>query len=321
MGRYLVTGGAGFIGSNITRALIQQGESVRVLDNLSTGKIENLEGINGDLTFIEGDICDFDTVQRAVSGCDYVIHQAALPSVPRSIRDPLASNQANVNGTLNLLVACRDEKVRRFVMASSSSVYGNTPVLPKVEDMPPQPLSPYATSKLAAEKYAMNFYHIYGLKTVALRYFNVFGPYQDPNSHYAAVIPRFIKAMLRGNSPVVYGDGEQSRDFTYIDNVVQANILACHAPKAAGVTVNIACGGRVSLNELLGYLEQILGQPANARYEDARAGDVKHSHAGIEKAGGFLGYTPLVSFREGLERTVSWYREKLVLQSERKVVS
>ena len=311
MASYLVTGGAGFIGSNIVHELVKRGEHVRVLDNLSTGRPENLRGILDKIEFIEGDICDENTVRRAVYGVDYVLHQAALPSVQRSVNDPIASNRVNVNGTLNLLMAAREEKVKRFVIASSSSVYGDTPVLPKVEDMPINPLSPYATSKLAAEKYAMNFYKLYGLPTVALRYFNVFGPRQNPKSQYAAVIPKFITAMLKGESPVVYGDGEQSRDFTYIENVVEANLRACHSEKAPGHVVNIACGKRYTLNELLHLLENILEMPANARYEESRPGDVKHSLASIDLAGKVLGYEPRISFEDGLRKTVAWYQDRL----------
>ncbi|RMD99600.1 MAG: SDR family oxidoreductase [Calditrichaeota bacterium] len=311
MATYLVTGGAGFIGSNIAKTLVKRGEKVRVLDNLSTGKEENLAAIRHSITFIKGDIRDVETVNDAVAGVDYVIHQAALPSVPRSIKDPISSNNVNVNGTLNLLMASRENKVRRFVMASSSSVYGNTPRLPKEETMALKPLSPYATSKLAAETYAMNFYSLYGLPTVALRYFNVFGPHQDPASQYAAVIPKFITAMLQGEPPVVYGDGEQSRDFTFIDNVVEANLLACTSEKAAGHAMNVACGGRFTLNQLIEILEKIMDRKANAIYADPRPGDVKHSHAAIDLARDLLGYEPGVSFEDGLRQTVEWYQQKL----------
>ncbi|MDQ7063931.1 MAG: SDR family oxidoreductase [candidate division KSB1 bacterium] len=309
MASYLVTGGAGFIGSNLVHELVRRGEHVRVLDDLSTGRPENLRGILDKIEFIEGDICDEETVRRAMYGMDYVLHQAALPSVQRSVNNPIASNRVNVNGTLTLLMAAREQRVKRFVIASSSSVYGDTPVLPKVEDMPINPLSPYATSKLAAEKYAMNFYKLYGLPTVALRYFNVFGPRQNPKSQYAAVIPKFITAMLKGELPVVYGDGEQSRDFTFIENVVQANLQACHSEKAPGHVVNIACGQRYSLNDLLRMLERVLEVPANAVYESPRPGDVKHSLASIELARDVLDYKPQVSFEEGLRRTVAWYQE------------
>ena len=309
MALYLITGGAGFIGSNIANELLARGEKVRVIDNLSTGKLENIESLNGDLDFIEGDICDFETVKKAVDGVDFVLHQAALPSVPRSVKDPIASNRVNVEGTLNLLVAARDSNCKKLVMASSSSVYGDTPTLPKHEDMPPQPMSPYATSKLAAEKYAMNFHKVYGFPTVALRYFNFFGPRQDPNSHYAAVLPKFIKAMLSNEPPVIYGDGEQSRDFTYIENVVNANLLACESD-AAGCFINTACGDRYTLNHLVKVLEEVMGLTANPRYEEPRVGDVKHSQASIELARKHIGYDPAVSFKEGVEKTVAWYRDK-----------
>ena len=309
MALFLVTGGAGFIGSNIASTLLQRGEKVRILDDLSTGKRENVESLSGDVDLIEGDICDFGCVEKAVAGVDYVLHQAALPSVPRSVKDPIASNKVNVEGTLNLLVAARDAGVKKLVMASSSSVYGDTPTLPKHEQMAPQPMSPYATSKLAAEKYAMNFHKVYGFPTVALRYFNVFGPRQDPNSHYAAVLPKFIKAMLANEPPVIYGDGEQSRDFTYIENVVNANLLACESD-AAGCYLNTACGDRYTLNYLVTVLEEVMGVKANQKYEPPRVGDVKHSQASIELAAQHIGYRPAVSFKEGVERTVAWYRDK-----------
>lgn len=314
MALFLVTGGAGFIGSNITSALLERGEKVRVIDDLSTGKLENIESLSGNIEFIEGDICDFDCVQKAVKDVDYILHQAALPSVPRSIKEPIASNRVNVEGTLNLLVAGRDANCKKLVMASSSSVYGDTPTLPKHEEMAPQPMSPYATSKLAAEKYAMNFHKVYGFPTVALRYFNVFGPRQDPNSHYAAVLPKFIKAMLSNEPPVIYGDGEQSRDFTYIENVVHANLLACESD-AAGCYLNTACGGRYTLNHLIEVLEEVMGVSANQEYQAPRVGDVKHSHAAIELARKNIGYSPLVSFKDGVKKTVAWYREKFDSQS------
>ena len=309
MATYLITGGAGFIGSNIAQTLVSRGEKVRILDNFATGRLENLSRFRDNVELIEGDIRDLNTVREAVKDVDFVLHQAALPSVARSVQDPLTSNETNVTGTLNLLIACRDAKVRRFVMASSSSVYGDTPKLPKSEDMPLTPMSPYATSKLAAERYALNFYSLYGLETVALRYFNVFGPHQDPKSQYAAVIPKFITAMLRGESPVVYGDGEQSRDFTFISNVVEANLLACTSERAPGHAMNIACGGRYTLNQLLSMLEHIIGCKANATYTDPRPGDIKHSHASIELARNVLGYEPKIGFEEGLRRTVGWYKE------------
>lgn len=308
MAIYLVTGGAGFIGSNLTHKILQNGDRVRVLDNLSTGHIENLQDAKGDLEFIEGDITDAATVNKVAEGVDYILHQAALPSVQRSVENPVASNEVNVSGTMNVLVAARDQKVKRFVMASSSSVYGNTAVLPKVETMAPQPISPYAVSKLAAEKYAMSFHKIYGVPTAAFRYFNVFGPRQDPKSHYAAVIPLFINALLNQESPIVHGDGEQSRDFTFIDNVVHGNLLACECDAASGHAMNIACGDRISLNELLKKLEKIIGVNANAKHVESRNGDVKHSQADIGLVTKLLSYQPRVTFDEGLARTVEYYK-------------
>ncbi|KAA3612090.1 MAG: NAD-dependent epimerase/dehydratase family protein [Calditrichaeota bacterium] len=308
MAMFLVTGGAGFIGSNLTHKILENGDSVRVLDDLSTGRIENLEKTKGDFEFIEGDICNEETVKKAAQGVDFILHQAALPSVQRSIENPAASNFVNVAGTLNMLIAARDQKVKRFVMASSSSVYGNTPTLPKVEEMPTLPLSPYAVSKLAAERYAMSFNIVYGVPTVAFRYFNVFGPRQDPKSHYAAVIPLFINALLRGEAPIVHGDGEQSRDFTFIENVVHGNLLACESDLASGNAMNLACGDRLTLNSLIEKLEIILDVKANAKYVESRTGDVKHSQAGIELARKLLNYEPQVKFDEGLRRTVAYYK-------------
>ncbi|MCA9734220.1 MAG: SDR family oxidoreductase [Deferribacteres bacterium] len=308
MAKYLVTGGAGFIGSNLTHKILANGDSARVLDNLSTGRLENLEDAKGDFEFINGDICDLSTVMQAAEGVDYILHQAALPSVQRSVENPLASNENNVNGTLNVLMAAREYNVKRYVMASSSSVYGNTPTLPKVESMPTMPLSPYAVSKLAAERYAMSFHTVYGVPTVAFRYFNVFGPRQDPNSHYAAVIPLFINALLNHESPIVHGDGEQSRDFTFIDNVVYGNLLACESDAASGNAMNLACGDRITLNELLEKLENIIGVKANAKYVDNRKGDVKHSQAGIELARKLMKFEPQVLFDEGLQKTVEYYQ-------------
>ncbi len=311
MAIYLVTGGAGFIGSNITHKILQNGDSVRVLDNLSTGRVENIEDAKGDIEFIEGDICNAETVNKAATGVDYILHQAALPSVQRSVENPAASNFVNVSGTMNVLIAARDQKVKRFVMASSSSVYGNTATLPKIEHMAPLPISPYAVSKLAAEKYAMSFHSIYGVPTVAFRYFNVFGPRQDPKSHYAAVIPLFINALLKRESPTVHGDGEQSRDFTFIENVVHGNLLACESDTASGNAMNLACGDRISLNGLLQKLEIILGVKANAQHIESRTGDVKHSQADIGLARKLLHYEPLVTFDEGLAKTVAYYRSLL----------
>jgi UDP-glucose 4-epimerase len=305
-----VTGGAGFIGSNLVHRLAQDGHEVVVVDNLSTGHAENLSGLDGRVTLIRQSICKTDALRTAFSGVGVVFHQAALASVPRSISDPLATNSSNVDGTLSVLVAAKDAGVKRVVMASSSSVYGNAPLLPKREDMQVDPLSPYAVSKYASELYARVFAGAYGLETVVLRYFNVFGPRQDPSCQYAAVIPRFIAAMLMGNRPTVFGDGERSRDFTFVENVVQANLLAASAPGISGEVFNVGCGGRYSLNSLVQELNKILGVQIEPEYEASRPGDVQHSLASIEKAYRCLGYKPLVSFEEGLKRTVDWFRSR-----------
>jgi len=307
MAHYLVTGGGGFIGSNIVQTLIERGQRVRVLDNFATGRRQNLVGFENKIELIEGDIREPQVAAAAVTGVDYVLHQAALGSVPRSVQDPITSNEVNVNGTLNLLWAAKQAGVKRFVTASSSSVYGNTPQLPKAESMAPNPISPYAVSKLACERYTLSFHAVYGLPTVALRYFNVFGPKQDPLSQYAAVIPRFITAIKKGEAPVVYGDGEQSRDFTFIENVVEANLLACTAPDAPGQFMNIACGDRYSLNMLLQFIAEIIGKEVRPKYELERSGDVKHSLASIERAQKVLSFSPTVNFRDGLKRTVAWF--------------
>jgi UDP-glucose 4-epimerase len=306
MATYLVTGGAGFIGSNIVAELVKRGETVRVLDNFSTGHRANLASVQDQIELIEGDLRSEGMVRAAVKGIDFVLHQAALPSVPRSIADPLTSNAVNVTGTLTLLQAARQAGVKRLVQASSSSVYGDNPALPKQETMATRPLSPYAISKLAAEQYGRVFWQLYGFETVALRYFNVFGPRQDPSSQYAAVIPRFITAMRQGQPPTIYGDGRQSRDFTFIDNVVQANLLACTAPGAAGGVFNIACGQRYSLLDLVARLAEITGRPAEAHHTDPRPGDVPHSQADISLARTKLGYEPAVTLAAGLARTVDW---------------
>jgi UDP-glucose 4-epimerase len=305
---YLVTGAAGFIGSNIVEELLARGAEVRALDNFSTGRRANLEPFRDRLELFEGNLNDADLVARAVMGVDYVLHQAALPSVPRSVTDPLASHEANATGTLKVLIAARDAGVKRLVFASSSSVYGDSPELPKHEEMPTRPRSPYAVNKLAGEEYCKVFSGVYGFPAVALRYFNVFGPRQDPASQYAAVIPAFITAALRGQRPVVHGDGLQTRDFTYVQNVVDANLLACDAPEAAGEAINIACGQRISLLELLQQIGRITGRHIEPRFDPARPGDVKHSLASIQKAERLLGFTPSVTFDQGLERTIEYFR-------------
>lgn len=305
----LVTGGAGFIGSNIVKRLLELGNKVRVLDNFSTGKRENILVYRSNPNFVlyEGDLRSFHIVREAVKGCEFIMHQGALPSVPRSIADPITTNDVNILGTLNILEASREFGVKRVVYASSSSVYGNNPEFPKVETMPPQPLSPYAVTKYSAERYCEIYFQLYGLETVALRYFNVFGPNQDPTTQYSAVIPKFIKAMMQEEQPVIYGDGLQSRDFTYVDNNVDANILACIAPKVAGEVLNIACGERYTLIELVNEINKIMGKSIEPKFEKERAGDVKHSLASIEKAKNLLGYAPKISFGEGLKRTIEFY--------------
>lgn len=305
--KFLVTGGAGFIGSNIASELLEKGYSVRILDNFSSGKRENLKGMENDIELIEGDIRSYHIVQDSLKDIDIVLHQAALPSVPRSIKDPITTNDVNINGTLNILEAAVNLKVKRVVYASSSSVYGDNPVLPKVETMIPNPLSPYAVSKLTGEKYCNVFSRIYGLETVCLRYFNVFGPRQDPASQYSAVIPKFIKAINQNKQPVIYGDGEQSRDFTYISNVVQANILAATADCESGITVNCAVSGQITLNELIREMNKLMDKDIKPVYEGPRAGDIKHSYADINLAEKTLGYKPVVSFQEGLKKTIESY--------------
>jgi UDP-glucose 4-epimerase len=310
MARYLVTGIAGFIGSSLARAVLAQGDEVRGIDNLSTGKLENVAEISRQIDFHKADLLDFDAVSEVCCGVDYILHQAAIPSVPRSVRDPIGSNRANVDGTVNLLVAARDAKVKRVVYAASSSAYGDTPTLPKREEMTPNPISPYAVAKLASEYYMTSFYRCYGLETVRLRYFNIFGPRQDPTSPYSGVLAKFITQMLAGEKPTIFGDGTQSRDFTYIDNAVRANLLACRAPavQVAGRVFNIACGRRVDLNDTFRMLKKLTGYTGEVKYAEARAGDVKHSLADLSLAEKHLGYRPGVDFEEGLRRTVGWYR-------------
>lgn len=305
--KFLITGGAGFIGSNIASELLKKGYSVRILDNFSSGKRENLKGMEKDIELVEGDIRSYHIVQDSLKDIDIVLHQAALPSVPRSIKDPITTNDVNINGTLNILEAAVDLKVKRVVYASSSSVYGDNPVLPKVETMTPNPLSPYAVSKLTGEKYCNVFSRIYGLETVCLRYFNVFGPRQDPTSQYSAVIPKFIKAISQDIQPVIYGDGEQSRDFTYISNVIQANILAATSDCESGITVNCAVSGQITLNDLVKEMNTLMNKDIHPIYEGPRAGDIKHSYADISLAEKSIGYKPVVSFEEGLKRTIDSY--------------
>ena len=302
--RYLVTGGAGFIGSHIVRRLVGDGVFVRVVDNLSTGQSVRLDDVRDLVEFVEGDLADERVSDEVVRDVDCVLHQAAVPSVQRSVCDPIGTNRSNVTATLNVLESCRKAGVRRLVYAASSSVYGDTEVLPKAEEMLPNPLSPYALQKLVGERYCKLYYDLYGLETVSLRYFNVFGPGQDPHSEYSAVIPKFITKLLANEPIVVYGDGEQSRDFTYVENVVEANLLALRAMGASGSACNIGCGERITLNELIGLLEEILGLKANVNYAASKAGDVRHSLADVTLARRLLGYEPRVMVKEGLKRTV-----------------
>jgi nucleoside-diphosphate-sugar epimerase len=309
MDNFLVTGGAGFIGSNICTKLISQGCFVRVIDNLLTGKKSNLAAISDKIEFIEADMGNPDAARAAMKGIDVVLHQGALPSVPRSVDDPALTHRHCVDATFTLLLAARDAKVKRFVYAASSSAYGDTPTLPKVETMPVNPLSPYAAAKLMGEYYCSVFYKVYGLQTISLRYFNVFGPHQDPTSQYAAAIPAFVTSILKDKPPTVYGDGEQSRDFTYIDNIVEANLLAARAKQTKGDVVNIACGEVVTVNEIIDTINRLLGKKIRPIYEPVRPGDVKHSLADITVAKKLLGFKPVVPFKEGLAKAIEWYRE------------
>jgi nucleoside-diphosphate-sugar epimerase len=311
---YLVTGGAGFIGSHLCEELLRRGHRVRVADSLVTGKRRNLDSIGGGrsaVEFIEGDLAEPAVAERAVAGMDHVLHQAAIPSVPRSVKDPITSNRANITSVLNVLVAARDAGVKRLVYAGSSSAYGNTPTLPKHERMPTDPLSPYALQKLVGEQYCRLFTRLYGFETVAIRYFNVFGPRQDPGSPYSGVISLFATALLDGRQPVIYGDGEQTRDFTYVANVVDGVLRACEAPNVAGEVMNVATGGRISLNDLLKTMNRILGTSLEAVYQSPRAGDVQDSQADITKAKALLGYAPSVDLEDGLRRTLDWCRREL----------
>ncbi|MEO8666560.1 MAG: SDR family oxidoreductase [Ignavibacteria bacterium] len=308
--KILVTGGAGFIGSNIVGELLTRGYSVKVLDNFSSGKRENLKSFENDIELIEGDIRSYHIVQEAVKGVEIVLHQAALPSVPRSIKDPITSNDVNVNGTLNILEASVAAKVRKVVYASSSSVYGDNPDLPKKETMIPNPLSPYAVSKLAGEKYCSVFSRIYGLETIALRYFNVFGPKQDPSSQYSAVIPKFIEAINNNRQPVIYGDGKQTRDFTFVTNIIEANILSAFSKCDSGIAMNCASNGQISLNDLVMYINKNLHKEIEPLYENPRAGDIKHSFADIQLAKNKINYSPFVNFENGLKITIDSYINK-----------
>jgi UDP-glucose 4-epimerase len=324
MATYLITGVAGFIGSSLARAVLAQGDQVRGVDNLATGKRENLAEIESRIDFQEADILDLQAMKEACQGIDFVLHQAAIPSVPKSVLDPLGSNAANVDGTVNVLVAARNAKVKRVVYAASSSAYGDTPTLPKHEEMTPNPISPYAVAKLAGEYYMTSFFRCYGLETVSLRYFNIFGPRQDPASPYSGVLAKFITQMLRGERPKIFGDGEQSRDFTYIDNAVSANLLACRAPapQVCGRVFNVATGRRANLKETFAVLKKIIAFQGDVEFGPERAGDVKHSLADISKSEKFLAYKPLVYFEDGLKKTVDWYRiETPMVSRQSSVVS
>ena len=308
MSNYLVTGGAGFIGSHLSEEIVRRGHHVRVADSLITGKRSNLDHVPG-VEFVQGDLADIEFAKRVAEGCEYVLHQAAIPSVPRSVKDPLTSNRANVDATLNMLVASRDAGVKRLVFAASSSAYGDTPTLPKHEGMPTNPLSPYALQKVVGEQYLQMFTRLYGLETVSIRYFNVFGPRQDPSSPYSGVISVFATALLENRPPKIYGDGEQTRDFTYVANVVDGVLRACEAPQANGEIINVATGGRISLNTLFHTMRTVVGGTLEPVYVESRKGDVRDSQADIRKAKALLGYEPVVSFEDGLARTIAWYRQ------------
>jgi nucleoside-diphosphate-sugar epimerase len=308
--RYLITGGAGFIGSHLVENLVKQGHDVRVLDNFLTGKRENIAQFLGEIDLIEGDIRDLETCKQALEGVNFVLHQAALPSVPRSIEDPLLTTEINIGGTLNLLLASKEKKVQKFVFASSSSVYGDDDTLPKSEGVEGVPLSPYAVTKLVGEKYCQVFNRIFGLSTISLRYFNIFGPRQDPFSQYAAVIPLFITKIIQGERPVIFGDGEQSRDFTYVANIVEANRLAVEAPETSGEIINVACGDKTTVNQLFETIRKILQKDLAPIHEEPRPGDIRHSFADIAKAREVLKYKPKISLTEGLQETIRWYQGK-----------
>jgi len=310
--RYVVTGGAGFIGSNTVDELVRRGETVIVLDDLSSGKEDNLAEVRSKISFIKGSITDLEAVRKAMQSADYVIHLAARTSVPRSVKDPIDTNKINVEGTLNVLVAARDAKVKRLVFAASSSAYGETPTLPKVETMQPEPISPYGVAKYAGELYAQTFGRVFGLENVSLRYFNIFGPRQDPDSPYSGVLAKFCTAFLEKTQPLVFGDGEQSRDFTFVENAVAANLLACEAPNASGKVFNVGTGTRITLNQTLALLANLTGNKLETKYEPSRDGDIRDSQADITQAREILNYEPLVNFEEGLRRTIEWYREAQV---------
>ena len=312
MDKFLVTGGAGFIGSNICTKLVSQGCFVRVIDNLLTGKKSNLAGIADKIEFIEADMGNADAARAAMKGIDVVLHEGALPSVPRSIDDPALTHRHCVDATFTLLLAARDAKIKRFVYAASSSAYGDTPTLPKVETMPVNPLSPYAAAKLMCEYYCSVFYKVFGLETISLRYFNVFGPHQDPTSQYAAAIPAFVTSILKNKPPTIYGDGEQSRDFTYVDNVVEANLLAARAKQTKGDVVNIACGEAITVNAIIDMINKIVGKNVKPTYLPSRKGDLKYSLADITLAKKLIGFKPVVSFKDGLKKAIEWYRVNLV---------
>lgn len=312
MATYLVTGGAGFIGSNMVDELLRRGESVRVLDNLSTGLPRNIDAVRDRITFFELDITNLEKIRPCFEGVDYVIHLAALPSVPRSVADPIASNAVNIDGTLNVLVAARDARVKRLVFAGSSAVYGDSPVFPRVETDLPRPLSPYALNKLTGEFYCKMFTRLYGFEAVALRYFNIFGPRQNPHSQYTGVLSLFIAAYFQEKTPTIFGDGEQSRDFTFVANAVDASVRACTAPDAPGKVLNVGVGQRFTLNQTISLLNKILNRNVTPHHGPPREGDVRHSHADISQARQILGYEPLVQFEEGLRKTVDWYRATFV---------
>ena len=319
--RYMVTGGAGFIGSHTVDELVRRGHSVVVLDDLSSGKEENLSEVYNKITLIKSSITDIEVVRKAMHEAEYVLHLAARTSVPRSVKDPLETNRINIEGTLNVLVAAKEKKVKRVVFAASSSAYGETPALPKVETMQSQPISPYGVTKYVGELYGQVFLKCYGLETVSLRYFNIFGPRQDPSSPYSGVLAKFCAAFLEHTQPVVFGDGQQTRDFTFVDNAVHANLLACEAPNLAGKVFNIGCGGRVSLNEVLATLRKITGKALDAKYDPPREGDIRDSQADISQARPYLGYAPQVGFEEGLRLTFDWYRESRLKGAAKEAVA